>query len=277
MTNDIELVVEATPRPRLGPALRELWAFRDTVIAFAERDIRVKYKQAVLGVAWALIQPLAFLGIFSIFFGSMAKLGGGGVPYAAFAFSALIPWNYFSTTVSFGSSALLGDAALVRKVYFPREVPVLAAGIAAAVDFAAGLLAFPVLGPLLGARVAWAALLAPLLLPLVALPAVGVSLALAALNVHYRDFRHALPLGIQLWMFASPVAYPLTTLPAEWQMLYAFLNPVAGPLEGFRRVLGLGVLPSVPLLAASGAGGLVWLGLGYWLFKRLEPQFADVI
>lgn len=276
-TSRIELIVEATPRPRLGQALRELWAFRNTIMAFAERDIRVKYKQAVLGVAWALIQPLAFLAIFTIFFGSVAKLGGGGIPYAAFALTALIPWMYFSTTVGFGSSALLGDAVLVRKVYFPREVPVLAAALAAAVDFAAGLLAFPILGTILGAHVTWTALLAPLLLPLMALPAVGLALGLAALNIHYRDFRHALPLGIQLWMFASPVAYPLTTVPAEWQILYAFLNPIAGPLEGFRRVLGLGVPPSVPLLVASGGGGLLWLGLGYWLFKSLEPRFADVI
>jgi lipopolysaccharide transport system permease protein len=273
----IEVVIEATPRARLGQALRELWAFRNTIMAFAERDIRVKYKQAVLGVAWALIQPLAFLAIFTIFFGSVAKLDGGGMPYAAFALTALIPWMYFSTTVGFGSSALLGDAVLVRKVYFPREVPVLAAALAAAVDFAAGLLAFPVLGPILGARLSWAALLAPLLLPLMALPAVGLSLGLAALNVHYRDFRHALPLGIQLWMFASPVAYPLTTIPAQWQTLYAFVNPIAGPLEGFRRVLGLGVPPSVPLLVASGVGGLLWLGIGYWVFKNLEPRFADVI
>jgi lipopolysaccharide transport system permease protein len=273
----IEVVIEATSRARLGQALRELWAFRNTILAFAERDIRVKYKQAVLGVAWALIQPLAFLAIFTIFFGSVAKLDGGGMPYAAFALTALIPWMYFSTTVGFGSSALLGDAVLVRKVYFPREVPVLAAALAASVDFAAGLLAFPILGPMLGARVSWAALLAPLLLPLMALPAVGLSLGLAALNVHYRDFRHALPLGIQLWMFASPVAYPLTTIPAQWQTLYAFVNPIAGPLEGFRRVLGLGVPPSVPLLVASAVGGLLWLGIGYWVFKNLEPRFADVI
>lgn len=276
-THRMEIVVEATPRPRLGQALRELWAFRNTIMAFAERDIRVKYKQAALGVAWALIQPLAFLAIFAIFFGSVAKVSGGGMPYAAFALSALIPWMYFSTTVGFGSSALLGDAVLVRKVYFPREVPVLAAALAAAVDFAAGLLAFPVIGPMLGAHVSWTALLAPLLLPLMALPAVGLSLGLAALNIHYRDFRHALPLGIQLWMFASPVAYPLTTIPAQWQMLYAFVNPIAGPLEGFRRVLGLGVPPSVPLLAASAAGGVIWLAAGYWIFKHLEPRFADVI
>ena len=272
-----ELVLEATSRPALGQALRELVAFRGTILAFAERDVRVKYKQAVLGVAWALIQPLAFLAIFALFFGRLAKIGGDGVPYAAFALTALVPWNYVATTVSFGSAALLNDASLVRKVYFPREVPVLAAAVAAIVDFSAGLVAFLALGPVLGAHLSWTALLAPLLLPLVAVPAVGLSLALAALNVYYRDFRYALPLGIQLWMFASPVAYPLTKIPGEWQLLYAFLNPVAGPLEGFRRVLGLGVLPSAELLIASLVGGLVWLWLGYRLFKAMEPNFADVI
>jgi lipopolysaccharide transport system permease protein len=258
-------------------ALRELWAFRGTVLAFAERDLRVKYKQAVLGVAWALVQPLAFLGILALFFGRVARIGGDGVPYAAFALTALIPWNYVATAVSFGSSALLSDASLVRKVYFPREVPVLGAAVAALVDFAAGLVGFLILGPVLGAHLSWSALLVPLLLPFVMLPAIGLSLALAALNIYYRDFRHALPLGIQLWMFASPVAYPLTKVPAGWQTLYAFLNPVAGPLEGFRRVLGLGTLPSGELLLASLAGGLVWLCFGYRMFKAMEPNFADVI
>ena len=272
-----ELVLEATARPSLAQALRELWAFRWTILAFAERDVRVKYKQAVLGVAWALIQPLAFLGIFAVFFGRVAKLEGGGVPYAAFALTALVPWNYVATVVSFGSAALLGDAALVRKVYFPREVPVLAAPVAAVVDLAAGLVAFVFLGPILGAHLSWTALLAPLLLPLLVLPAVGLSLALAALNVYYRDFRYALPLGIQLWMFASPVAYPLTLVPAEWRLLYAFVNPVVGPLDGFRQLLGLGALPAPGLLVASAAGGLVWMWLGYRLFKAMEPNFADVI
>jgi lipopolysaccharide transport system permease protein len=246
-------------------------------LAFAERDIRVKYKQAVLGVAWALLQPLAFLAIFTVFFGHVARIQGDGVKYAAFALTALIPWTYVSTTVSFGANALLSDASLVRKVYFPREVPVLAAAVASCVDVSAGLVAFLVLGPILGAHLTWTALLAPLLLPLVAIPAVGLSLALAALNVYYRDFRHALPLGIQLWMFASPVAYPLTRLPDNWELPYAFLNPIAGPLDAFRRVLGLGTLPSPELLMASLVGGLLWLALGYRLFKAMEPNFADVI
>ncbi len=276
-SNTIELVLEASARPKLIGALRELWSFRGTILAFAERDIRVKYKQAVLGVAWALIQPLAFLAIFAVFFGRVAKIGGDGVPYAAFALTALIPWNYVATTVSFGANALLNDASLVRKVYFPREVPVLAAAVASCVDVAAGLGAFLVLGPILGAHVSWTALLAPLLVPFVAIPAIGLALGLAALNVYYRDFRYALPLGVQLWMFASPVAYPLTKLPPEWQLPYAFLNPVAGPLDAFRRVLGLGVLPSPELLGVSLASGVLWLWFGYRLFKVMEPNFADVI
>jgi ABC-type polysaccharide/polyol phosphate export permease len=276
-SNTAELVLEASARPRLISALRELWAFRGTILAFAERDIRVKYKQAVLGVAWALIQPLAFLGIFAVFFGRVAKISGDGVPYAAFALTALIPWNYVSTTVAFGANALLNDATLVRKVYFPREVPALAAAVASCVDITAGLVAFLILGPILGAHLTWTALLAPLLVPFVAIPTIGLALALAAFNVYYRDFRYALPLGVQLWMFASPVAYPLTKLPPEWQLPYAVLNPVAGPLDAFRRVLGLGVLPSPELLLASLAGGIVWLFLGYRLFKAMEPSFADVI
>src|SRR5438128_6223054 len=272
-----EVVLEASARPRLRQALRELWAFRGTILAFAERDVRVKYKQAVLGIACALIRALAVLRIFVVFFGRVAKIDGDGMPYAAFALTALIPWNYLATTVSFGANALLSDAALVRKVYFPREVPVLAAAVASCVDFAAGLVAFLVLGPILGAHLTWAALLAPLLLPLVALPSVGLSLALGALNVYYRDFRYALPLGVQLWMFASPVAYPLTKLPSEWQVVYAFVNPVAGPLEGFRGVLGPGTLPSAELLVVSAAGGLIWLWLGYRVFQAMEPNFADVI
>jgi lipopolysaccharide transport system permease protein len=276
-SSPFELEIVATGRPRLVQSLRELWGYRGTILAFAERDIRVKYKQAVLGITWALLQPLAFLAIFTVFFGHVARIEGDGVSYPAFALTALIPWNYVSTTVSFGANALLNDASLVRKVYFPREVPVLAAAVASCVDLAAGLTAFLVLGPILGAHLSWTALLAPLLVVFVAIPAIGLSLALGALNVYYRDFRYALPLGIQLWMFASPVAYPLTRLPDSWEVPYAFLNPIAGTLDAFRRVLGVGALPSFELLVASAVGGLLWLLLGYRLFKAMEPNFADVI
>jgi ABC-type polysaccharide/polyol phosphate export permease len=272
-----ELVIEGGPRPRIRQALRELWGFRGTVLAFAERDVRVKYKQAVLGVAWAVIQPLAFMAIFTIALGRLANVPGGGAPYAAFALSALVPWTFLQTAVNFGANALLTDAALVRKVYFPREVPVLGAVLSGAVDFGIGLALFAILGPFLGARPSFTWLLAPVLGLVLALLAAGVGLALGALNVYYRDFRYALPFALQLWLFASPVAYPLSVIPEEWRTLYVTLNPAAGVLDGFRRILALGHLPDPTLLGASFAGSLIVAILGYRIFKSLEPNFADII
>ena len=168
-------------------SLRELWAFRATILAFAERDVRVKYKQAVLGIGWAVIQPLAFMTIFTLTIGRLAPVSGGGAPYAAFA------------------------------------------------------------------------------------------LALAALNVYYRDFRYALPFALQLWLFASPVAYPLSVVPEQWRGLYVVVNPAAGFLDAFRQVLALGQLPQPGPLAASLAGTAIIVYFGYRIFKSLEPNFADVI
>jgi ABC-type polysaccharide/polyol phosphate export permease len=276
-TTPIELVIEGGPRPRLAQALRELWAFRGTILAFAERDVRLKYKQAVLGIAWAVIQPLLFMAIFTVMLGRLAGVEGGGAPYAAFSLSALVGWSYVQNAVSFGAGALLMDGSLVRKVYFPREVPILGAVVSAGVDLAIGLGLFVVLGPFLGARFSAAWLLAPMLGVLLAMLAAGVALVFAALNVYYRDFRYALPFGLQLWLFASPVAYPLAVVPEQWRGLYVALNPAAGILDGFRRVLALGQLPDPLLLAVSLAGTLVVLLGAYRIFKRLEPNFAEVI
>lgn len=272
-----ELVIEARPGRRLAVALRELWAFRWTVVAFAERDVRVKYKQALLGVAWAVVQPLAFMAIFTVAFGRLAKVSGGGSSYAAFSLSALVPWSFFQTGVSFGANTLLTDAALVRRVYFPREVPVVGAIASAAVDFAIGLGLFAILAPIVGARLSPSWLLAPVLGVLLAFLAVGVALALAGLNVYYRDFRYALPFALQLLMFSCPVAYPLSVVPDRWRTAYVVLNPVAGLLDGFRRTLALGLLPDFKLLAISTAGAGVLAVFGYRLFKSLEPNFADVV
>lgn len=272
-----EFVIEPHPSRRLGRALMELFAYRGTILAFAERDIRVKYKQAVLGVAWAVIQPLAFMAIFAFAFGRLAKVPGGGVAYPAFALSALVGWNFLQTAVTFGANALLSDAALVRKVYFPREVPVLGAVVGSGVDFGIGLALFTVLGPFLGAPVSATWLLAPLLGVMLATLAAGLALALGALNVHYRDFRYALPFALQLWLFASPVAYPLSVVPDHWRGLYVALNPAAGVLDAFRRTLALGQLPDLSLLAVSAAGTAVIAFAGYRIFKTLEPNFADVV
>ena len=272
-----ELVFEPSPQRRVGVALRELWGFRGGMLAFAERDVRVKYKQAALGIGWALVQPLAFMGIFVFAFGHAAKVPGGGAPYAAFALSVLVPWTFVQNGVTFGAQSLLTDAALLRKVYFPREVPVLGAVLASVVDLVIGLALFCVLGPIVGANVSPTWLLAPVLAVPLGLLAGGFGLALASLNVYYRDFRYALPFVLQLWMFASPVAYPLTVIPARWRDLYVALNPAAGILDAFRRALALGELPDPVPFGISAAACLAVAWIGYRLFKRFEPGFADVV
>jgi lipopolysaccharide transport system permease protein len=277
VSNLPELVIDGSPSRKLGRSLLEAWTFRDTIRAFAERDIRVKYKQAVLGIAWAVIQPLAFMAIFTVTLGHFAGVSGGPVPYAAFSLSALVPWTFLSTAVTFGANALLTDAPMVRRVYFPREVPVLGSVTSASVDFAIGLLLFMIIGPFLGAHVTAWWLLTPVLFVFLAFIAASIATPLAAFNVYYRDFRFALPFLIQLWLFASPVAYPLSKVPEKWRTLYVIVNPAAGILDSFSRTLAYGEAPDAVLLAASlGSAALVGL-FGYYVFKRLEPNFADVI
>jgi len=272
-----ELVIEAGPRPALIQGLRELWASREVVWAFAERDTRLKYKQAALGVAWAVIQPLAFLAILFIVFGRVAKISGGGVSYPAFALAALVPWFYVQSAVSFGAQALLLDAALVRKVYFPREAPVLGSVLSAGLDFAIGLGLMVILGPVLGSRLSWTMLLAVPLWLILAVMASGMAMILGALNVYYRDFRYVLPLVLQFWMYASPVAYPLTAVPERLKALYTLANPATGILDSFNRVLTKGELPDPNLLAISTIAALLVAVIGYWFFKRMEPGFAETI
>jgi ABC-type polysaccharide/polyol phosphate export permease len=272
-----ELVITGAPSSRLGRSMVEVWHFRSTVLAFAERDVRVKYKQAGLGVAWAVIQPLAFMAIFTLTLGRAAHVSTGDVPYAAFSLSALVTWTFVSTSVSFGANALLTDATMVRRVYFPREVPVLGSAVAATVDLAVGLGLFMVIGPFLGAHVTGWWLLAPLLYLPLALASIAVAVPLAALNVYYRDFRFALPVGLQLWLFASPVAYPLSSVPERWRSLYLAVNPAVGNLDSFSRILAYGRPPDLFNLGLAVASSLVIGAGGYFLFKRLEPNFADVI
>jgi lipopolysaccharide transport system permease protein len=272
-----EFVIERGGRVRLATALRELWTYRAIIIAFAERNVRVKYKQAALGIAWAVIQPLVFMAIFTLTIGRLAGVSGGGVDYAAFTLSALVPWTFLSTGVSFGANALITDGALIRKVYFPREVPVLGAILAAVVDFLIALILFFVVGPFLGAQVSAWWLLAPVLAIPLTLLAAGVSIVFGALNVYYRDFRYALPFLLQLWLFASPVAYPLSAVPESWRWLYLVMNPAAGLIDAFSRTLAAGVAPDVPALSIGVAETIVVSFVGYRVFKALEPSFADVI
>jgi len=275
--HDDEFIFGADNRPHLGRALRELLAFRECVWSFTVRSLRVRYKQAALGVGWAVVQPLAFLAIFIVFFGNLAGIDGGGVKYAAFAASALVPWQFVSNAVTQGADALIQDAGLLRKVYFPREAAVLGAAGSYLPDLFIGFVLIVLSSPLTGVRLGWELVFVPLLAIAIAAPALAIAIPVGALAIYYRDFKYALPFAVQIWLFASPVAYPLTTIPGDLRWMYALANPVVGPLEGFRQVFAVGAPPDWGLLGLSAASSTLLLLAGYALFKRLERHFADVV
>jgi len=272
--SNVEIVIDGGRRPPLARRILELWTYREVVWAFTERYARLKYKQAVLGVGWAALQPLAFLAIFALVFGRLAGVSGGKTAYPAFALSALVPWFFLQNAVSLGGNSLVTDAVLLKKVYFPREIPVLGSVLSASLDFAVGFAVLLVVGPFLGIHLSWETLLVVPLWVMLAALALGVSLPMAALNVFYRDFRYTLPLFLQLWMFATPVAYPLTTVSPRWRAAYLVLNPAAPLIDSFRRVV-IGESIDLHQLAVSGVMILMILWAGYALLRRLEPGFGD--
>ena len=238
----------------------------------------MRYKQAVLGVAWAVVQPLAFMAVFVLVFSGVAGVTGGRhTEYAAFVLSALVPWQFVASGVANGGDALIHDAGLLRKVYFPREAPVLGAILSYVPDFAIGIVLLLVAAPLTGAHFGWELFFVPFLLVLLVLPTAAIAVPIAALAIQYRDFKYALPFAVQVWLFASPVAYPITVIDRGWRPVYAVVNPVAGILDAFRHVLALGTMPDWELLGLSTASSAVLLVLGFQLFKRLEREFADIV
>ena len=273
----VELVIEGRRKVNLLRSLRELWAYRSTVMAFAERNIRVQYKQAALGVAWAVLQPLTFVVVFTFIFGRLIHLRvGGGVNYAGFALSSQVAWGFLSAVTGGASGGAIGNSGLMRKVYFPREVPGVATMFSSLLNLGIVLILFVTLGPFLGAHLSWTLVLVPFLLVPVALLGIGVGLALGALNVYYRDFGYLFGFFTQIWFYASPVVYPLSVVKGHLRGLYIALNPAVGLMESFRRVLTLGQLPDMTLLGISLVQTLVVGTIGYLIFKRLEPLFADV-
>ncbi len=266
----------APPSGWLAFNLRELWAARELLYFFVWRDIKVRYKQTAIGAAWAVIQPFMTMVVFSLFFGSLAKMPSHGLPYPVFYYSALLPWMYFSGALTHATSVVVDQQHVITKVYFPRLVLPLAAVASGLVDFALSFLVF--LGIL-----AWyhippgpALLLFPLFLLLAVFTALGVGLWLSALNAIYRDVRYVVPFLVQFWMFASPVAYPSSLVPERWRWLYG-LNPMAGVIEGFRWALtGHGQPPSSLLVVSAGAVLLLVVG-GMAYFQRMEGTIADVV
>lgn len=272
-----ELVVDGTKAPRLWASVRLLLAHREVVVSFTRRSFQVRYKQSVLGVTWAVVQPLATLAVFVLFFGKVANISGGGVPYAAFALSALGPWQFVNSSITFGGLSIINEGPLLRKVYFPKEAPVLGAVGSNLVDLTIMVVLLLILEPVLGGNLGLPLVCLPLLVVCLVVPALAFVMPLASLGVFYRDVKYVIPFLAQFLMFASPVAYPLSRVPAKWQMLYAALDPFVGPIDSFRRVFALGQFPDWAILGTSAATGLMLLLLGYKLLKHLEPEMADVV
>jgi homopolymeric O-antigen transport system permease protein len=256
--------------------LGELWQYRELLYFLIWRDVKVRYKQTALGIAWAVVQPFFTMVIFSLFFGRLAKMPSDGVPYPLFAYCALVPWGFFANGLNMGSNSLVESANLIRKVYLPRLAIPIATVLSGGVDF---LVSFLLLlgmmtyyGRLPGIAVVWL----PLLLLLGLVTALGVSLWLSALNVQYRDVRYTIPFLTQIWMFATPIAYPSSLVPEAWQPLYG-LNPMVGVVEGFRwALLGTATRPG-PMLIVSSLAALAILITGTMYFRYTEKTFADVV
>lgn len=266
-------------RPQAGLLqfdLPELWRHRELLYFLVIRELKIRYKQAAIGVAWALLQPIVAVAIFALIFGHFAKMPSGPYPYVVFAFTAVLPWTYFAEAVRRASTGLVTDAELIRKVYFPRLILPLAMVTAPLVDFLGGLVVLFVLLAVYGIAPGPAILLLPFFLLVALALALSIGLWLGPLSVRYRDVIHALPFLIQVWMYASPVAYPLSIVPERWRLLYS-LNPMVGVIEGFRWALLGAARPDVPAMAASGVFILAALAGGLIYFRKMERFFADVI
>lgn len=269
--------VENRPSERWLPRLdlAELWGYRELGLAFARKTLGVRYKQTFFGVSWAVLQPVLAMIVFTIVFGRLAGLDTDGLPYAVFNYAAMIMWLYISSSVNAGAQSLVENRDLVTKVYFPRLTAPLSAAIPGLVDFA---IAFLVLVGLLvgyGVGPGLAVLLTPLWVLAAVAVATSVAVPLSALNVKYRDVRHALPLLLQLWLFASPVVYSSSLVEGSWRYAYA-LNPVVTVLDGFRWSVAGGPAPGWPA-AASVVVVVVLLVVGSAYFRRVERSFADVV
>ena len=256
--------------------LRELWQYRELLSFLVWRDLKVRYKQTALGVAWAIIQPLLSMVIFSLFFGRLAKMPSDNIPYPLFSYTGLVVWAYFSHALTQSSTSLVGSANLIKKIYFPRLAIPVSAVLSGVVDF--GLAFLVLLGMMFyyGILPTWNSVWLPLFLLLGIVTALGVGVWLSAVNVQYRDVPHTLPFITQFWMFATPIVYPSSLLPEPWRAVYG-INPMAGVVEGFRWALfGANTAPG-PIILVSAAAAVALLVSGALYFRRMERSFADVI
>jgi lipopolysaccharide transport system permease protein len=262
------------PRGLFELRLREVWAYRELLYFFVWRDVKIRYKQTAIGILWVVLQPVLNMLVFTLFFGRLAKLPSDGLPYPVFYFAALVPWAYFSYALGMTTNVVVDNQRLITKVYFPRLILPISTALSGLVDFAIGFVVLAIFTFVYGLKPMLAALWLPVLLLLAVFTALGVGLWLSALNALYRDVRYVIPFVVQFWMFASPVAYPSSLVPARWRWLYG-LNPMAGVIDGFRwAITGRGQAPGLLLLASSAVVALVLLG-GLFFFNRMESSVAD--
>lgn len=282
-TASATLEAEVVPAFRIEPSkgwvslqLRELWEYRELLYFLIWRDVKVRYKQTVLGAAWAIIQPFCTMVVFSLFFGRLANIPSDGIPYPIFSYAALVPWTFFANGLTKASTSVVLSATLIRKVYFPRLAVPISSVLGGVVDFA---LAFTVLIAMLlyyGMVPTVNMLWVPLFLLLALVTALGVALWLSSLHVQFRDVQHAIPFLTQLWLFLTPIAYPSSLLSEPWRTLYG-INPMAGVVEGFRWALvGTATAPG-PMIIISTLVALGLLVSGGLYFRRMEKTFADVV
>lgn len=255
--------------------LGELWEFRELLFFLVWRDVKVRYKQTALGMAWAVLQPVLTTVVFSIFFGHLGQIGTNGVPYPVFAYCALLPWQLFAYALSEGSNSVITNQRLLTKVYFPKLILPLASVLVGLVDFSVSAVVLLVLMAWYGLVPGVAILTVPIWVILAVATAVAVSLWLAALNVRYRDIRYTLPFLTQLWLFVTPVAYPSSLVREPWRAVYG-LNPMVGVVDGFRWALVGGPWPAATV-GASSIAVLIILTTGLFYFRRTERTFADVV
>jgi lipopolysaccharide transport system permease protein len=275
-TSQVAIVRIEPVRAWLELRLREVWMYRELLYFLIWRDLKVRYKQTAIGVAWVVLQPIMSMGAFTLFFGRLARLPSDGLPYPVFYFAALAPWTYFATSLAKAAGVVVGSQNLITKVYFPRLILPLSAVLSGLVDFG---IAFLVMLTLVmkyrlypGVHVIWL----PIFLLLALATALGVGLWLSALNALYRDVGHILPFIVQFWMLASPVAYPSSLVPVKWRWLYG-LNPMAGVIEGFRWALTGHGQPPGTLMVVSATAVVVLLVGGAMFFQRMEGTVADLV
>ena len=254
---------------------RDLWHYRDLLVFLAWRDIAVRYRQTIAGVAWALLQPAMTMILFTIIFGRLAHMDGGGMPYPLLVLAGLIPWQLFSAALTGSGDSLVANAGLISKVYFPRIIIPMAAVSVAIVNALVSLALLAVLMPVYGVWPTWRLVALPLLLMLTALIALGAGLVVSAMGVRYRDIRFVLPFVVQCGFFAAPVGYSTVVVPEHWRLVFA-LNPMVGVMEGFRwSILGHAVQELPQMLAMSAATMVVLLVVGRWAFRAVERDAAD--